>query len=107
MPLSRRLPPGLAGRIGGSVSGICRRRHIVMEDRRANCPTGQSARASCTAPRRYEPHYGQLPASVKGWNAWQSWVPAAGAIFQPPPSFWNAAWVWYSLRPANSPTITT
>ncbi len=65
MPLSRRLPPGLAGRIGGSVSGICRRGHIVMEDRRANCPTGQSARASCTAPRRYEPHYSQLPASVK------------------------------------------
>ncbi len=149
MPLSRRLPPGLAGRIGGSVSGICRRGHIVMEDRRANCPTGQSTRVSCTAPLRYGPHYSQLPAFVKspcrrasrppvwsylwskctsvnlstgagpalgkppgGWipwperKAWQPWVSGTGAIFQSPFSFWNAAWIWYLLRPANWPTIT-
>ena len=31
MPLSRRLPPGLAGRIGGSVSGICRRGQILWK----------------------------------------------------------------------------
>ena len=57
--------PGLPDASGEASQGPADAVTYIMEDRRANCPTGQSARASYTAPRRYEPHYSQPPASVK------------------------------------------